>query len=360
MKPLRIGPPRLLPIVIFASLALLGFKGIGLLTGTGYVLDGTVAAHAAETSGDTAPSVTDAAPRTEPTATDSAPTLADSTPTLVPPPDPAAAKPASAKPAGAAADATDIAMPQTSNATAAAVEAGGAAGAAAATAQTPVCPADASNPANAGKMDEVTRDAAAAVNGTPRANVSSAPAPKPGTNCDAMVYKTNEAGDLVPLIGDDGSPPNATEQTILARLGERRAELDKREADLQIREATVEAAEKQLQDRTDALKALEAKLQALDDQRKAANDAQFAGLVKMYETMKPQEAAPIFDGLDMDVLTRVAKAMDPRKMSAVLAKMSTARAQQLSAALAQPVPSVLAQNSTAAINPNALPQIVGH
>jgi hypothetical protein len=47
-------------------------------------------------------------------------------------------------------------------------------------------------------------------------------------------------------------------------------------------------------------------------------------------------------------------------MAAVLAKMTSARAQELTAALADPVPGVFDQNGTAAIDPNALPQIVGH
>lgn len=349
------GPPRLLPVVIFASLALLGFKGIGLVTGTGYVLGGTAAAQAADAGTGGGASVADTAPRTEPTANDTAPTLADTTPTLVPAAAPAA--PDAGKTAAAAAEATDIPPPQVNNATAAAVEGGGTANAAQ-DSTIPVCPPDTPKPSGAMSMDAVTAAAAAAVSGNAPPKVV---VPTPGLNCDAAVQKVNDAGDILPLIGDGGKAPNATEQTILARLSQRRSELDKREADLQVREATVQAAEQQLQVRTDALKALEAKLQQLDDDRKAANDAQFAALVKMYETMKPQEAAVIFDGLDMDVLTRVAKAMDPRKMSPVLAKMSSVRAQALTAALAQPVPGVTEQAAaTAALDPNALPQIVGH
>jgi len=357
MKPLRfgaprLGTPRLLPIVIFASVALLGFKGIGLITGSGYVLAGTARAQAAEapsnvgatppTAADTSasPSVADSAPRTEPTAADTAPTLADTTPTLVPAAAPAGETGAEKAPAGGAADA-DAA--QGSNSTAVAV---GGAGGAPATDYT-VCAAEVSNPGT----HATGMDAAAAAGKR---------APQPGINCDATAYRINDAGDATPLLPDDGTAPTATEQTLLSRLGQRRAELDKRAADLQVQEATLKAAEQQLQVRTDALKALEARIQQMDDERKAANDAQFGGIVKMYETMKPQDAAAIFNGLDMAVLTRVARAMDPRKMSAVLAKMSAARAQELTIALANPIPGVLEQNTTAALDTNTLPQIVGH
>jgi flagellar motility protein MotE (MotC chaperone) len=54
----------------------------------------------------------------------------------------------------------------------------------------------------------------------------------------------------------------------------------------------------------------------------------------MYETMKPKEAARIFERLDMGVLIDVAKRMQPRKMSAVLAVMDPVAAQELTVELA--------------------------
>jgi flagellar motility protein MotE (MotC chaperone) len=170
---------------------------------------------------------------------------------------------------------------------------------------------------------------------------------------------TDVSGKTVTVAEATGTAP--TDDTILQRLGERRAELDKREADIKMREAIVAAAEKQLVERGDALKALEAQIAALSQQKQAMEDQQFAGVVKLYENMKPQDAATIFNGLDLPVLLRVAKAMDPRKMSPILAKMAATRAQELTMQLAavdtDPAPTV---SSVAAVDPNALPQIVGH
>src|SRR5690606_23349524 len=47
----RVKPVRLLPVVIFAAIALLLFKGVGLLTTGGYVLTGTSVAIAAGEEG---------------------------------------------------------------------------------------------------------------------------------------------------------------------------------------------------------------------------------------------------------------------------------------------------------------------
>ena len=83
MKAPRLRSPRLLPVVIFAALALLVFKGIGLVTSGGYVLTGTQTAVAAEpaatdaaTAPDTvAPDVANAVPHSEPTMSDTTPTI---------------------------------------------------------------------------------------------------------------------------------------------------------------------------------------------------------------------------------------------------------------------------------------------
>ena len=49
----------------------------------------------------------------------------------------------------------------------------------------------------------------------------------------------------------------------------------------------------------------------------------------MYETMKPKEAAKIFDRLDSKVLIEVASKINPRRMSEILAQMSPEVAEKL-------------------------------
>jgi flagellar motility protein MotE (MotC chaperone) len=97
----------------------------------------------------------------------------------------------------------------------------------------------------------------------------------------------------------------------------------------------VEAAEKRLAERIAGLEAIEARISSLVDERKGQDDSQFSALVNMYENMKPADAADIFNELEMDVLLRVARAMNPRKMSPVMAKMATPKAQSLTLRLAE-------------------------
>lgn len=124
------------------------------------------------------------------------------------------------------------------------------------------------------------------------------------------------------------------EMAVLGSLTARREEIDKRGKDLDLREQMLNAAEKRVEDRINELKAIEARINSQIAANDKQNEARLADVVKMYETMKPKEAARIFERLDMGVLIDVSKRMQPRKMSAVLAVMDPVAAQELTVELA--------------------------
>jgi flagellar motility protein MotE (MotC chaperone) len=330
---------RLLPVVIFAALALLLFKGIGLVTNGGYVLTGTEAVLAAGGESDEA-AIAESGLPSEVVLTDTSPTLGDTAPTLATKPEPAAVHGDSAEEshglseAGGASGTSDEASSESSE-----------------EAAEIVCPTspDVSSSAETGHGAELTD------------NIGNALA----TGCPSTEIAVNEHGDALPLIKDgDGkivplevAEGDSSEEALVGRLSERRAELDKREADIAMRTTLLEAAEKRLNERTQELAALEARVAALVDEKQAAEDAGFKAVVSMYEAMKPKDAASIFDTLSMPVLLKVVRAMSPRKMSPILAAMSAEPAQKLTTALA-------ATENTDVVadvgeNLAQLPQIVG-
>ena len=130
--------------------------------------------------------------------------------------------------------------------------------------------------------------------------------------------------------------PNASpaEVAVLESLSARRDEMDKRAKDLDMREQLLKAAEKRVGDRIAELKQIEARIQQQIGDNDKRNDERLAAVVKMYETMKPKDAARIFERLDMGVLIEVARRMEPRKMSAILAAMDPVTAQDLTVELA--------------------------
>jgi flagellar motility protein MotE (MotC chaperone) len=121
-------------------------------------------------------------------------------------------------------------------------------------------------------------------------------------------------------------PVSAAERAVLERLLERRQELEAKARELELRETLLKAAEKNLEERLAALK----KDTGPNGQRKdEAEAARFKGLVTMYETMKPKEAAKIFDRLDIKVLIDVAGQINPRRMSEIMASMTPEVAERL-------------------------------
>ncbi|MCF4124739.1 MotE family protein [Methylobacterium sp. SyP6R] len=129
--------------------------------------------------------------------------------------------------------------------------------------------------------------------------------------------------------------PVSSERAILEKLGARRDALQQRSRDLETREQLIENAERKLETRINDLKSLEQKGDDAAAKRAEAEAAGLKSLVTMYETMKPKEAARVFDRLKLDVLVPVVVGMNPRKMAEVLAVMQPEAAERLTVALAQ-------------------------
>ncbi len=121
---------------------------------------------------------------------------------------------------------------------------------------------------------------------------------------------------------------------VLRSLADRRQVLEDRAAELDTREQLAAAAELRLDDQITELKELEAGVQSLLDAMEVKRDERMDGLVKVYESMKPKDAARIFNTLDNDVLLSVSMRMKHANLAAVMSNMSSERAQQLTRLLA--------------------------
>ncbi|MBI1361613.1 MAG: hypothetical protein GC155_15150 [Alphaproteobacteria bacterium] len=127
---------------------------------------------------------------------------------------------------------------------------------------------------------------------------------------------------------------SAQEINVLRSLADRRKTLDDREANIETREQTAAAAEARLQDQIGELKALQGDMQKLLASMEEKKDERMAALIKTYESMKPKDAAKIFDGMDDKILIDLAKGMKPASLATVMAAMDASRAQALTKMLA--------------------------
>ena len=115
---------------------------------------------------------------------------------------------------------------------------------------------------------------------------------------------------------------------LLQALAERRKELDLRARQLDQHEVLLRAVERRLEERVSELRGL---LRQHDEQ----TEDQYKSLVKIYESMKPKDAARIFEEMDLAVLMPVVERMKERKTAPILAKMNPVMARAITTQLAQ-------------------------
>jgi flagellar motility protein MotE (MotC chaperone) len=191
---------------------------------------------------------------------------------------------------------------------------------------------------------------------TTGATPAATPASPPAT---AAAPAGARPGQPTPLPAQNQAPAiSASERAILERLQERRQELDTRHRELDMRENLLRATERRLEQRANELRELETRITGLEQRRDEAEQARFRGVVSMYESMRPKDAARIFDSLDMSVLIEVARAMRPPKLADVIAQMQAEQAKRLTTELARR-PNQTAAVDPRSISPDTLPKIEG-
>lgn len=173
------------------------------------------------------------------------------------------------------------------------------------------------------------------------------------TKADAAKPQAEER----PVVQAPPLPPSGTERQLIERLQDRRQTLEQRAKELDLRENLLKAAERKIEDRIGDLKQAEIKADVTGTARAKNEQENLKPLVIMYEAMKPKEAARVFEKLDIKVLVPVVLALNPRKMSEILAAMSPDSAEKLTTALALRNQLGDAQDRGDALPPGELPRL---
>jgi flagellar motility protein MotE (MotC chaperone) len=202
------------------------------------------------------------------------------------------------------------------------------------------------------------RDGGLASMGTGFFAVRSGSAPDPeATGSTAPPKKEEKKDDKRPPppagspVNLDTAPVSPAEKALLEKLGQRREQLEERQREIETRENLLKAADKKLEGRINELKELETRTGTITPGGESGgpggpgapngaggNNAvspAIRNLVTMYETMKPKEAARVFDKLELPVLVPVVNAMNPKKMAEILAAMSPEAAGKLTVELSK-------------------------
>lgn len=159
---------------------------------------------------------------------------------------------------------------------------------------------------------------------------------------EAMEEGTEEAVPNGPIpegqitnLSNDIFEMTDEEMALLQSLSQRREELEQRAREIDEREVLLKAAEQRIDQRIGELERLQASIEALLVEHDEQAEAQMQSLVKIYESMKPKDAARIFEELDMEVLLDVIERMKERKTAPILAEMNPQRAKSVTLELAQ-------------------------
>lgn len=181
---------------------------------------------------------------------------------------------------------------------------------------------------------------------TPPANTA-ATTPPPGLTPVTPPAET-KAAEGAPADQAGAAAPGATQKPIedptlltqseidlLQQLAERREVIEARERELNLREGMLKAAETRIDKKVADLKTLEATVKNLLAKYNDQQAAKIASLVKIYENMKPKDAARIFEGLDMDTLLMVAERMKERSLAPIMANMDPKKARDVTFDLAR-------------------------
>jgi flagellar motility protein MotE (MotC chaperone) len=154
-----------------------------------------------------------------------------------------------------------------------------------------------------------------------------------GVHAGEAVQKLRPATSVAPKKITPVSAPNRTEIELAAEIAAKSGGADDSKRQMDLRARLLESSEQRIDAKLAQLKAAETQA-AANSAGGRTGSAQFASLVKVYEVMKPKDAARIFEKLDMPVQLAVATAMKERSMAALMAEMSPEAARKLTMEMA--------------------------
>ncbi len=120
-----------------------------------------------------------------------------------------------------------------------------------------------------------------------------------------------------------------TEVDILQRLSARRQKLEEWQHDLEMRENVLNITQTKIDQKLKELRFLKNDVEKILSLYNEKEDNKLRRLVKVYENMKPKNAAKIFSEMDSATLLKVASKMKEVKLAPILAQMDPELAKNL-------------------------------
>ncbi len=122
----------------------------------------------------------------------------------------------------------------------------------------------------------------------------------------------------------------------LSALEKRESELRRRERELQQKEELLNKMEEDVQQKFEALSAIQKEIQDFQAERSSQRNARIRSLVRIYESMKPREAAQLLENMEEQLVVNIISTMNTEVAANILATMDTQKAARISQVLSAP------------------------
>ena len=145
------------------------------------------------------------------------------------------------------------------------------------------------------------------------------------------ILENSDKGSALQSIQSNGF--SSSEILILQDLAERREALDIRAKEIDKRAIQLKVAEEEIDKKIKQLREYEQRLTKLINQYSQKEQENIDALTKLYTSMKPKDAARIFDTMDLEISVAILKGMKPSSSSAIISQMTAQQAQAITAKL---------------------------
>ncbi|OGP22225.1 MAG: hypothetical protein A2054_02505 [Deltaproteobacteria bacterium GWA2_55_10] len=124
--------------------------------------------------------------------------------------------------------------------------------------------------------------------------------------------------------------PGADEKGLLAAINRKEQEVIEREGELLKKEERLNVIKRDIEARLAELKKVHQDIESLVKKINEADDERFKKIVKIYESMSPEEAASRIEGLDKEMAVMILSSMSERKAAKILGLVDVRKSVELS------------------------------
>lgn len=136
-------------------------------------------------------------------------------------------------------------------------------------------------------------------------------------------------------LESDDEKLEPTIRAILETVDQRRRDLETREAAVVAEEERLGLVQKEVENKLRQVQEIEGRIEELIGRQKTLEDEKLAQLVKVYESMRPEQAAPFLEGLDEELAVQIFSSMKELKAAKVMAFLNKERGVRISERLAK-------------------------